>query len=447
MLWDLAEHYQQWDIGAAEGWIVYNETSGYLVAKAEGQDLGALELRHSVDEAIKNLRYRLEVFIVSETPAEWVDWRANWKSVEKRLLFGTEGTGRSGEAVTQTFTAEEGLKVSLELQPSLGRYGQIHDLQIALSIEGPRLQCSLNTGFLLADHQASLLELGTVKSGEVLVARLVPDALMVGGPAQGDWHLFENEKKGAEPFDIAKNHRLLFSDDVGPGHLGYFEVIPTFISNLSDDEEEEIDPFSSDEGVLPKALEYVDSKALPSVLKKYFPRENWTDVSGLLADCGIEFGERDFAYFGHVKSILIVRLSEPNSFELVEMIASPLRGSHVPAIFRTCFTLIRDVNEESQVVAKSVLMVRSGETATIEWKWDAGSWNLETQATMGANRKIYDVRLYSGYERQGKFELNTGVTYQAGEPQEFLLKETDGESYRLRLEVVAVDPYGKVIRD
>ena len=445
VLWDLAEHYQQWDIGAAEGWIVYNETSGYLVAKAEAQDLGALELRHSVDEAIKNVRYRLEVFMVGETPAEWVGWRANWKSVEKRLLFGTEGTGRSGETVTQIFTAEEGLNVSLELQPSLGRYGQIHDLRIALAIESPSWQCSLNTGFSLVDHQASLLELGTVKSGEALVARVVPDALLVGGPVQGDWHLFENKEQEAALRELSKYSRHLLSES--NGHLGYFELPATFIPNLSDDEEKEIDPFSNVESVLPKLRENVDSKALPLELKKYFPHENWTDVSSLLSDSGIDFGEQDFAYFGHVKSILLVRFSDPNSLELVGMIAGPLHYSYRPTIFQTCYTLIRDVRGEQEVFAKSVLMVRSGETATIEWKWDAGSWNLETRPTMGANEQIYDVRLFSGYERQGKFEINTGVTYKAGEPQEFLLKETDGESFILRLEVVAVDPYGELIGD
>jgi hypothetical protein len=200
-LWDLRAHYEGAGFDFEGGWVVYNETSGYLVAKAEPHDLGALELRHSPEKWPQNFRLKWNLFEMEDEREGWVDWKNEWEDTERTLLFGTEMTGRSGETQTLAFEEKEGFEVSLELQVTLYEYGQFCDLRSALEIETPSFDYTLKTGLSLKTGNTSYLELGTVGGTKTLVAELLPEVLLVGGPSRQEWHQSETAAATARDFD------------------------------------------------------------------------------------------------------------------------------------------------------------------------------------------------------------------------------------------------------
>ena len=443
VLWDLKEHYQQWDLALEQGWIIYNQTTGYLVAKAPIQELGLLELRHEVSMEPKNVRLGVDVFEVKEATFGWVDWQKKWDEVEKELLFTTKGTGRSGQVVIQRFEGEEDLKCKLEFQPTLGADGFFHDVRLAWSFESDSTEYHLNTGLALADQSPYFVELGSVDEVGVRVARFLPETLIVGGPPMRDWHLYENEEDSTDlSFEQCFGGTALRDD--GERFCHFWEVGSWFLNDLLDPVDD--DPFATSEREESSLLEVVDQEDVPSILKKYFPREQWTDVQKVFVDSGLDLEAGDFTYFGKLRGILVVGAQDKGTIDIADQIVSPLHCG-APKNFHCCFTLIQEKGGKKRMLAKSILSGRSGETAEVNWKWDSGSWKLEAQPTLGVDYTLYDVRLFSGFEGEEKFELNSGVTYRHGQVQEFLLKETADGRYSMRLEMVLVNAHGEELGD
>ncbi|MGJ8725839.1 MAG: hypothetical protein ACSHYB_14875 [Roseibacillus sp.] len=443
VLWDLSEHYRRWDIGAAEGWIVYNETTGYLVAKAPAHELSILELRHKVDIIPKTVRLGVEVFDVEEASLGWTDWQKKWDGIEKRLLFGIAGVGRSGEVGTQKFKGPEGLECELEFQSTLDHQDGFHDIQLAWSFGTKSSKYALNTGLVIADQASYFLELGVIDEGGVRVARLVPETILVGGPPMHDWHLFEIEKEVPEVLLNRGFGRRLRCDE-GGRYLCFWDVGSVMSVHLHEPSFD--DPFADDDSEETSIPELAAEEKLPSILRKYFPPQKWVDSRKSLEDSGVDLVEEDFVYYGRLQGFLVAGLRNKDQLELVDQMLSELHCG-APKNFQTCFSLLVESGEERKMLAKSILSGRSGETTEVNWNWESGKWKLEAQPTIGGEGVLYDARLLSDFDDQQKFQFSSGVTYREGVHQEFLLKKTEDERYILRLEMVLVDAFGQVIKE
>ena len=439
VLWDLKKHYHEFDIGSEKGWIIYNETTGYLVANETQVDLGALEFRHKINQAPKNTRMGIEVFSLNRIKPEWVDWRENWEEIEKRLLYQTEIICRSSETATQSFETKEGLKCNLEYQPNLVDDGSQQDIRLAWETGGEFGEYQLNCGFRLADDTPYYLEFGSIAEGQTLVARLTTDTILAGGPARVDWHLYEEKAKKPAPKNNSFYEGKQLRDE---GHtLVYWPVYKNFFGDLSPNFEQEDDPFGIQPVEIDPKYPVIAKDQTPKVLRKYFPREQWVDRKDVLASIGLEFKDGDFAYFGKLGTILVVKASNVQ-LDLVDQIISPLDGDP-PPIFKICLSLIKETKVATEAIAKTVLPVRSGEAVFAKWSNPTRSWELEAQPTTGAGGEVIDIRLLNKYEGEEKFELNSGVSYQLGKPQTLLLRKTEEDSLLLRLEIVKIDLLGR----
>ena len=153
-------------------------------------------------------------------------------------------------------------------------------------------------------------------------------------------------------------------------------------------------------------------------------------------ESGVEFKEEDFAYFGRVKSILVVRTEDEEALDVITQILSLLDSYEPLDNFQACFTIIRKEAERSEVIAKSVLPIRGGEWVKSSWRNESFQWELEAQPQFDASSRIAVLSLASSFAGTMKSDLTTRVRCCFGEPNEFLLSRTSKESYFLRAELV-----------
>ena len=439
ILWDLSEHYRQKGFDTPEGWISYNETTGYLVAKARAHELGALELRHKVDMVPVTIRLSVEVFDVGEASSGWIDWKKKWDKVEKKLLFAVAGVGRVGEVGTQRFEGEDGLKSELEFKSEIDPEGLLHDVRVSWKIESDTSKFSLDTGFGIADNTPYFLELGTIKEGGVQVARFLPETILVGGPPLHEWHSYEQEANRLKLPQKRSFTPSMLRDEC-ERRLRCWTIGKGIFRDLREPTSE--DPFAEDGGEKSSIPDPVALENVPAILRKDFPREQWVDVRSFLADAGLDLGEKDFVFYGRLQGVLAAGIQSEEQLALFDRQVSPMLWSR-PENIQSCFSLLIESGDEKRMIAKSILSTRSGETTKVNWNWKSGRWKLEAQPSIGGEGTLYDIRLLSEFEGQQTFEMKSGVTYRQGQPREFLLKKTDEETYLLRLEMVLVDAFGQ----
>ena len=435
ILWEVTKHFECLGIEDEERWFVYNETTGYLIVKAPLADLSLLKWRFSVENEPLNLRYSVEIFEVADVYGEWVDWNSRWDEVQKELLFEVQANGLNEEATKQIARWGKNSNYSLELQSWVGSHKLLHFIYLAFKFSHNGEEFSLESGLSVADQSPYFLELGKGERKDVtFIARIVPEVHLVGGPAYANWHQFEAVE--SELFSVKGLTgwaRLERNEDYSVSCLR----VPTDFSDMLCSRNKEMDPFATDkEPVLVLSDPVSKTKVGGKTLDVYFPREDWKDVKEVFFESGVEFKEEDFAYFGRVKSILVVRTEDEEALDVITQILSLLDSYEPLDNFQACFTIIRKEAERSEVIAKSVLPIRGGEWVKSSWRNESFQWELEAQPQFDASSRIAVLSLASSFEGTMKSDLTTRVGCCFGEPNEFLLSRTSKESYFLRAELV-----------
>ncbi|WP_411846180.1 hypothetical protein AAFN60_00375 [Roseibacillus persicicus] len=441
VLWDLKAHYEAEGISAE--WLVYNETTGYLVAKAEEHALGALELRHFPWDHPKNMILEFALFEVVDSRSHWVDWSKHWQGAGKKLLFEEQIRCRSGETSEQSFASGGGFAVHVDCQQVLWGDLSAVDVRLRLEVEGDAKSFTQAIALSLPLGKEQFFEWGGLGEGKTWVAKITPTARLVGGPSLSEWHLGKELTIGVlEKSPFRWGFQRLRPD--GEHQLVMWRVYDGFIDDIALDEE---DPFAPDGGEKEPKYPVLTPREVPKALRTYFPREQWRDVSQAFEDSGLEFSNGDAAYLGSLNEIVVVRHRDEGQLDLVDQILIVMDGDP-PSSIRLHAALLCDREGKRNLVAEIGQACPPGELVESSWKSDGKDWKLETQGTLGAGGQFVDARIYSAYEQEGvKQELNTGFTYAPGHPKEFVLHKTAEESWILRLEIVRVDSAGETFED
>ena len=443
VLWELSEHFHNEGFQVKEGWVVYNQTTGYLVAKSNAGTLWALEKGFNPENLAKSITVRLDVFEGEDERAEWVDWEKKWKEERSDFLFAAEVNGLSGQTQTSE-SKKDDLELSLQVQPTLSSWNVV-DLYIAATFVNGDGKYQLNSGFSVQIGEDHFAELGRASEGPSLVARFRVNAVLVGGPLLSRWHLAEEagsivqKEKGQAPefgdFEIPVPTKARV--------IGW-EVPPTFANDLSGFFDNASDPYAGEPSTGEDEKKPLKTRLKRRELTRCFPSESWLDIKSLLADSGLDFEEEDYALFGQNNNIVVVRSKNPANFHMAQQLTATL-GPDPRVLFQVVASVLSGKEgEPSSLLAKAVLPTRAGETVSQTIQKTSSKFEVEFQPTLGAGGQIVDLRyavLFSSEE--SSFNVNSGTTFISGTPQKVLISKAAGESVFLLLQPLLVDPSGR----
>lgn len=439
-VWDLIEHYRKAGFELSDGWAVYNESSGYLVVKANVIDLWGIENRHGLETIPKLVEVRLKVFKVRGMLVGWVDWGENWKDTKAKKLFATTLSSRSGETASQLLE-EVDLEVRFKIQPTIGYDDDSVDLRQALEFTVLGQNYSLNTGVSLRDGRPIYFELGHFAGGANLVATLRSEIRLPGGPPLQEAHLTELKLEGKRTSLPESGKYGDFSIPTGGVmQMVAWEVSRTFADDLFPNKEKP-DPFATGpEEEEPSGLKVRSD--VPAFLTRAFPKDTWFELTEVFRDSGVSLAEGEFALVSKLRNLLVVASADVVQFDIVDQITESL-GPGLPRQFQLACTILEEnAAGERKAIAKAVVPVRSGETATLVQTQEFQEWDVEVQPTEG-RRDFVDLRYAISHKSNLDFQVTAGLTLRGRKPSEHLIRERDGQSIFLRLQAVEVDYAGK----
>ena len=406
-----------------EGVAVYDLEKGKIVVK--GDELVHFEIeelfRYTV---ITSLRTEISVYVVPGVLPG------------KRSLVW-EGAPEGAELVTmlsclhrpgQIFKARTGdgkLSIEGEVQIDVGL--EYIDSRMSILADLPDGGFQLATGMSWLAGVAMVFELGSLDGEESIIAVVKQEMIMVDGSPKDEWIL--KEKGGA--FLLEERLALFRKKDVdGDLHLGdevrRFAIHPTFITFVSssgggDADDPDPDPFSADDGNQDKPRELPIYEGKDPVLIQ-LGVEGLYDIKTLLAECGVQFREGDFAVLKKRESTIYVKLSEVNLELLMGIIAGP--ADRRPRMIRVDLVEIQGgpeseadywKKEGAKISRKMGQLMLPGHTATLKLGPDLAA---EFEGYIDDNEEIVEVRVKlseSGGDLT-KVSLGTGLTLVSGKP-------------------------------
>ena len=448
VLWDLAEHFRGAGFEVGDGWFVYNQTTGYLVADANEVTHRALNKRFDPESVAKNVSVRFEVLEVDDEGAEWVDWKRELNEENSNVLFVSEGKGRSGETQAYEFKKND-LELSLKVQPTLALWNTV-ELWIAATLTNGERAHQLNAGFSVELGEDCFVELGRAFEGRSLLVCFKVDAVLVGGPKLSLWNLGEEEDEAIKQ----RKKEPEFGDFEIPisskaRAIGW-EVSSTFTKDilgepLPSEPEVAQDPFAGDFSAKePRKKKPWEKLERRRELERCFPFESWQDMKLPLIYSGVELEEEDYAFFGEKNSVLVVRSDNSEHFRLVAQVTSTLDPDPPVMLQVVASVLVEKSGGVIEIVAKAVLPVRAGMTVSQTIKDASSKFEVEFQPTLGASDQIVDLRyaVLFGNE-EGGFNFSSNTTFVSGVSQKILIRKTEEESLFLLLQPLKVDHAGR----
>ncbi|MEM9081410.1 MAG: hypothetical protein AAGC74_12040, partial [Verrucomicrobiota bacterium] len=441
VVWEVGEVYEEFGLKLEGGWAGFNESTGYLVVTAPVGVLVVLEFLHRPLEKPEMIETLWEFFRVKTEKRRFVAWGKEFEKVEKEEVVAMEMMARSGKTVSQEVGGEE-LEVGIEIQPTVGiDFPRSCELRAVLDVNLGEEVVTANWGQTIGLGKGQLLELGRI-GGWSVVLRLLMETKNSGGILLRDWHLreVENQQTSGEMWPWFRRLDLGTDCERWVAVWRVPQNLMIYFVNWQVGEKI-ISPFFLAEGELDRRLR----EELKEVSGELIPEEvrwggvrSWRCAKEALGQAGVGWREEEQARYCLEREFLMVR-SRVERLEKVEAVLRERMGK-VPNQFRIMVDIVEEESEERELLARRVMMVRSGETAVGEI--EDGEEKLEVKALpiMGDGGEVAYLQLWVKYVGEESYELNTGLTYRAGKPQRVLLKE---EGVYLDLEIVRVDEQGR----
>ncbi|MEO5712652.1 MAG: hypothetical protein ABIT37_04115 [Luteolibacter sp.] len=398
-------------------WLVWNATSGRLVAKGNWIDLSAIHEILRLDRLAKQARINLSAY---EVPSDGAPPSEDAKPVATVSLLT-----RSGMKSEATWS-EGGKSISLQTAVSLAETNPIADIQFHCSVGVPDQPGIEVTSVILLRSESPLWIARDFDGKKGLDLKLDYSTESIGStPLHGQVMIIRDNK----PVSLMPNWKLPENHRVADGWAVISPLaLDDFLEKPSDGKgSPEIDPFAEAAPRERAPFRQARTANPPDSLRPWLEHEvldatEWLKKNGLTVE-----GERFFAGYDPIQQRFYFQSTNEKLAGDVEILLSP--GCYLrPGSVITTLDGIGQMRLVARSGMKASLVRMLGEKSTRR--------SLEIEPTIGENGDLMDMRLKfeDQTDPQKITRLDTSTTLTTGKPQELLSgSESGGGKSSLRI--------------
>ncbi len=401
-------------------WVVWNASTGRLVAKGDWAQITTIHERLRIDEMAKHCRVKLSLVPVadaSEIPGH-----------DSKAVAAVSVVSRSGQKATASWSGG-GYDVSVETEVTIGESDQIVDLRLvwnSKSADQPGFQ--VNTALTMRSVEPIWVarDFDGIRGFDLIASAVLET---VDGTPVGGRMLIQNGKR-TESLMSPPGFTLSKTEAVGDsGWLTRIILTPRTLGEILSigNTPSQTDPFAEPNPVVRNFIPVGGSMKPPEVLKALLDHEV-LDARAWLGKCGIDVKDDEFLGYDPLREMLYFYSPHPSSSDLLVALFSTLDGQSPPHVIVT----------SSEGKGQSRLIAKAGQKASIfrEVGDKEPFRSFEIEPTLGETEDIVDLRFFYENKTDTKEScvVNSMATLQVGEWLEVASGTLgDGKSIPLRL--------------
>lgn len=398
-------------------WVVWNESSGRLVTKADWNGVWQLNQRLGMDRLPKQIRLTAEVF---EVPADGSPFSE--KSVPLMVLSWLSRSDQEGEALHQ----QDGRMIRAKCTATIGDIDSLVDMRIEVSVALPdQPGLEFNTGITTTSGTALWVarDFNGTKGLDLRISACIE--LMDGTPLSQA--LMIQRGDAATPIEVdRRDMRKRRIED--KGWLITQWIDPGSLAELASPDTP-VDPFAEpDPKEVPKPHPFKEVM-VPEILRPWFDRPVW-DLRGLTRDQGLDLKDgADFVGYDPLTQRIFIFSNSEHLLDMFEQLYSYICSRRPAMLVATL-----DGNGQTRLVTRSGLLCRLKRTLA----GDKELRLLEIEPIIGEMNDLIDLRLCYRDESmaQQKQSITTAVTLSNGRALE-LISGGAGDATKSSLSVKA----------
>jgi hypothetical protein len=399
-------------------WVVWNESSGRLVAKADWNGIWQLNQRLRMDRLPQQCRLTAEVF---EVPADGSPFSE--KSVPSMVLSLLSRSDQEAEALQQ----QDGRMIRAKGTATIGDDGDsLVDLRIEVSVALPdQPGLEFDSGITIPSGTAIWVarDFNGTKGLDLRISACIE--LMDGTPLSQTLMI----QKGDAASSIEVDRRDMLRHHIeDKGWLITQWVDPRSLAEM-DSPDTPADPFAEPEPKeLPKPHPFKEVM-VPEILRPWFDRPVW-DLQEITRDQGLDLKDGvDFVGYDPLTQRIFIFSNSERLLDMFEQLYSYICSRRPAMLVATL-----DGNGQTRLVTRSGQLCRLKRTVA----GDKEIRLLEIEPTIGEMNDLIDLRLCYRDESmaQQKQSITTAVTLSTGHALE-LISGCAGDAKKSSLSVKA----------